>query len=332
MREVWVRVIPYNKDLVTASIESGADAVVTDPSDSVKIKELGLIKTVCEGGDIVPGRDAVFIDIASKSDEERAAVESRTKTAVVSAKDWKIIPLENLIASGGRIFAAVGTAAETELALGILEKGVAGLVIETDNVPELMNIMKIVRGREGKVKLSEIIIESVEPLTMGDRVCIDTCTNMREGEGMLIGNTSGGMFLVHSESIENPYVAPRPFRVNAGAVHSYILLPDNRTKYLSELRSGERVLIVGAGGETQPACIGRVKLEKRPMLLVKGISSDGQNEASVILQNAETIRLTGIDERPISVVKLSKGDRVLGWFSGSGRHFGMKVDEFIEEK
>ena len=70
---------------------------------------------------------------------------------------------------------------------------------------------------------------------MGDRVCVDTCTNMGPGEGMLVGNSSGGLFLVHAESLENPYVAPRPFRVNAGPVHAYIRVPGGKTKYLGEL-------------------------------------------------------------------------------------------------
>ena len=56
---------------------------------------------------------------------------------------------------------------------------------------------------------------------MGDRACLDTCTQMSPGEGMLVGNTASGFFLIHSESIENPYVAARPFRVNAGAVDAY---------------------------------------------------------------------------------------------------------------
>ena len=44
-------------------------------------------------------------------------------------------------------------------------------------------------------------------------------------EGILVGNTASGFFLVHSESIDNPYVASRPFRGNAGAVHAYTLAP-----------------------------------------------------------------------------------------------------------
>ena len=76
---------------------------------------------------------------------------------------------------------------------------------------------------------------------MGDRVCVDTCTQMEPGQGMLVGNTTEGFLLVHSESIENPYVAARPFRVNAGAVHAYALCPGGRTRYLSELKAGDEV-------------------------------------------------------------------------------------------
>jgi 3-dehydroquinate synthase II len=45
---------------------------------------------------------------------------------------------------------------------------------------------------------------------MGDRVCVDTCTMMGEGQGILVGNTSSAFLLVQAETQENPYVAPRP--------------------------------------------------------------------------------------------------------------------------
>ena len=73
---------------------------------------------------------------------------------------------------------------------------------------------------------------------MGDRVCVDTCSMLADGDGMLMGNTSSAMLLVHAETLENPYVAPRPFRGNAGAAHGYILLPDGKTVYLSDLVIG----------------------------------------------------------------------------------------------
>jgi hypothetical protein len=53
---------------------------------------------------------------------------------------------------------------------------------------------------------------------------------MVPGEGMLVGNFARALFLVHSECAESSYIASRPFRVNAGAVHAYVKVnsPDNR--------------------------------------------------------------------------------------------------------
>jgi 3-dehydroquinate synthase II len=53
---------------------------------------------------------------------------------------------------------------------------------------------------------------------------------------------------------------------------------------------------------------------------------------SLILQNAETIRLTSPDGSPISVTRLDAGDEVLAYIEESGRHFGVEIDETIVEK
>lgn len=57
------------------------------------------------------------------------------------------------------------------------------------------------------------------------------------------------------------------------------------------------------------------------------------SKGTVILQNAETIRLITKDNKLVSVTDLKVGDEVLAYAkSSSGRHFGMSVDEFILEK
>jgi 3-dehydroquinate synthase II len=53
---------------------------------------------------------------------------------------------------------------------------------------------------------------------------------------------------------------------------------------------------------------------------------------STILQNAETIRLTQPNGKPISVVELKKGSKIMAFLEEAGRHFGMKIDETITEK
>jgi 3-dehydroquinate synthase II len=158
----------------------------------------------------------------------------------------------------------------------------------------------------------------------------------RSGQGMLVGNSSGFTFLVNAETESNPYVAARPFRINAGAVHAYCLMPGDKTTYLEELRAGTEVLIVSADGSTTLATVGRVKIEVRPMLMIAarttGAGADGcPREGTVFLQNAETIRLVRTSGEPVSVVSLKEGDEIICRLDQAGRHFGMRICEEIKE-
>jgi 3-dehydroquinate synthase II len=330
VKAVWVKAVPWDKDLVTAALESGADAVVVPEGKSEAVRELGIIRTVAPDGDLKLGEDVVEIEIASKEDEVRAAQLGRARTVIVRAVDWTIIPLENLVAAGARIIAEVHSAEEAVTATQVLEAGTAGVLIATADPAEVGRVVRAVKSEAEVIPLQTARVVSVRPLGMGDRVCVDTCTNMGIGEGMLVGNSSAALFLVHAESVENPYVEPRPFRVNAGAVHAYIRVPGGRTRYLSELRSGDDALVVAASGHTQVSCIGRSKVERRPLLLVTA-EAEGE-EATVILQNAETVRLVGADGQPVSVVALQEGSEVLVAIEKAGRHFGMKVQETIRER
>jgi 3-dehydroquinate synthase II len=107
-------------------------------------------------------------------------------------------------------------------------------------------------------------------------------------------------------------------------------VPGGKTKYLDELKTGDEVLIVNSSGKTSTTTIGRIKAEKRPMLNITAKAN--HKEVSIILQNAETIRLTDPKGQPISVVKLKKGDKILGYTEEGGRHFGFKIKETISEK
>ncbi len=330
MKQVWVKAVPWNKKLVTTALESGADAVMVPENYTAKVKELGIIQTIAEDGDLKPGQDIVEYEIRSGEDEKEIVKLTKTKKVIVKTTDWTIIPLENLIAQTGNLYAEAATLSEAKDLLTILEKGVDGILVTTNDMNELKKIVLEVKSSVERVPLVAAKILSARSLDMGDRVCVDTCTSMHLGEGMLIGNSSAAMFLVHSESIENPYVAPRPFRVNAGPVHAYIRVSDGRTKYLSDLSAGDDVMIVDFEGRASRAVVGRLKIEKRPLMLVEA-EVDG-DVISTILQNAETIRLTKPDGSPISIVSLKKGDEVLVAVEKAGRHFGMKIDETIVEK
>ena len=99
----------------------------------------------------------------------------------------------------------------------------------------------------GSLKLSPVKVTAIKAVGMGDRVCVDTCSLMSVGEEMLVGSQSRAYFLVQSESEDSPYVAARPFRVNAGAVHAYVKVGD-KTRYLSDPKSGDEVTVVDKEG------------------------------------------------------------------------------------
>jgi len=330
VKTVWVKAVPYKKALVTTALEGGAHGVWVEKGMAPKVKELGLVDVAAEDGDLKPGEQFDVVKIASKEDEERALSLSRTRPVIVEADDWKVIPLENLVSQSDKIWTVVRDQDELTMALGVLEIGVAGVVIDNQNPAVVKSMIESVMNQAQKVPLEAAEITRVTPLGMGDRVCVDTCTMMGLGEGMLVGNSSSGMFLVHAESVENPYVSPRPFRVNAGAVHMYTLLPNGKTTYLSELSSGETVLVTRHNGEASPAIVGRIKQERRPMLLVE--AKAGDQKISAVLQNAETIRLTSPEGEPVSVVKLKPGTKVLVRTEKGGRHFGVAITETISER
>ena len=191
MKKLWINVVPYNKEIAIAALESGAEAVVLPDGDSGKVRQFGKIKTVEKNGDIKPGIDVEFIDIAEKADEDKAAAVPTEKTVVVKMLDWTIIPIENLMARRGKnIMVQVENSEQAKLMVEILEKGVDGVLLNTTEVNEIKKTAEIIHGISEKVALVTATITNTKQLGMGDRACLDTCTQMTVGEGMLVGNTA----------------------------------------------------------------------------------------------------------------------------------------------
>lgn len=334
MKEIWLHLTSWDKKLVTESLEAGIDAIIAPDEFVPGIKELGRMAVIAPSrGDRRMPEDVEIIIIANKEDEVRAAAALKSRAVVARTTDWDIIPLENLIPQGGeRLYTFVRNSEDAKLASGIMEKGVAGVVLETTEPSEIQKTVRYIKELDSEAyRMATFTITAIKNIGIGDRVCVDTCSNINLSEGLLVGNSSQGMFLVHAENIDNPYVAPRPFRINAGAVHSYVRVPGDKTRYLGELKTGDPVLIVDKDGGTYTSYVGRSKIEKRPMLVVYATDEDG-TEHSVVLQNAETIRLTSPDGIAVSVAGLAAGDHVLGYCEKGGRHFGMAVEETIKEQ
>lgn len=319
-----------NADVIVIGKNSEGDDTNPLPKDFTNSRDLNLIKLLTEKGK----ETAAYVVIKGKRYEEFAvALGKICEHLIIIGTDWKVIPLENLIAAlreqNVNIIAGVKNATEAKVALETLEHGADGILLDADNPSEIKRTAKIVEDVGVKLLLIPAKITRVRPVGMGDRVCVDTCSLLSSGEGMLVGSQSNGLFLVHAESEESPYVASRPFRVNAGTVHAYVHMGD-RTKYLSELEAGDEVLIVNSRGASKKAIVGRVKIERRPLMFIEA-EANGM-KIKTILQNAETIKLVIKDGVPKAVTTLKKGDEVLVYYEGGGRHFGMKIDETIIEK
>jgi 3-dehydroquinate synthase II len=254
---------------------------------------------------------------------------------IIDLDDWRIIPLENVIASlqntGTEIFAVAKSIEEVETLFSVLELGVDGVLMSTNSEEEVVRATNIVKKSSFQIKIAEI--KEVQEVGMGERVCIDTVSMLAEGEGMLVGNKSNFLFLIHNESIGSSFTSPRPFRVNAGAVHCYTITPDGTTKYLSELESGSQVLIVNTKGEARMVGVGRAKIESRPLRLFRA-AINGDEMGTIIVQNAETIRFLNESGQILPVTHAKPGDKILVYSIPSvGRHFGMEVsNEYILEK
>ena len=253
---------------------------------------------------------------------------------IIEVKDWKIIPLENIIAKlhkiHTKIFAIARTPEEVRKMFSILEVGVDGVIFSTSSINEVREVMVYLGTKSFDMRPAKIT--EIKEVGDGERVCVDTASMLHKGEGMLIGSRSNFLFLVHNESVGSSFTSPRPFRVNAGAVHCYTLSPDGTTNYLSEVETGSEVLILNQRGKARRVTVGRSKIERRPMLMIK--ATVGGETGGIIAQDAETIRFVKSNGQLVSVTHLKKGDTVMVHAKpATGRHFGMEVsDEYILEK
>lgn len=323
MKRIIFKAVPFDKTLLTLALESGVDAILAEPDMVDDIKALGRV-------DVVTTNEMPTVAVNEKADEESAVARMQAGENVILERGWEIIPVENILAQVPDVALEVENLERARLAAGILERGAETMVVLPEAAAELKAIVSELKLAQGTVELAPATITRIASAGLGHRVCVDTISILKKGQGMLVGNSSAFTFLVHAETESNPYVAARPFRINAGAVHAYCKMPGDRTNYLEELSSGDDVLIVGADGQTGLATVGRCKTEVRPMLLIEAETESGA-KGQVFLQNAETIRVVSESGEPVSVVTLKEGDRILAATDEAGRHFGMRVKEEIKE-
>ncbi len=276
-----------------------------------------------------------YVDVLDHPSLEAACQAARTAPwTLIRFRDPTKIPLEIVLAAaesaGGRIVTITADLEEAEIVLGVLERGSDGVLLTPRRVGEATTLKQICAAETAALHLVELTVTGVSHIGMGDRACVDTCTHLRKDEGILVGSHAKGLILACSETHPLPYMKTRPFRVNAGAIHSYTLALGGRTNYLSELRAGGKILAVDAQGRTRPVSVGRVKIESRPLLSIDARSESG-DAVNLIVQDDWHVRLLGPGAVVLNVTELTPGTKLLGYLPSEERHVGYPIDEFCIE-
>lgn len=304
------------------------------------------------------------VSCESPDDQQRAL-------ALVGSVEWVhldsgasnvFIASENLLAAADatptRIAVGVSDASAVPGLAFALGRGVDALVCALDRMqPAMVEALQIAKSQRlehsvqapqddaAKVpagpRLGEATVTAVHGGGVADRVALDFTRLLAHDEGCLVGSSSMALAFVHGETVASGFVPPRPFRCNAGPVHSYILMADGSKKYLSEVRTGDEVFVAQLGGDAMgsSAVVGRCKVEPRPTLRVEFSEHPGSPRmGSVFLQQAETVRLGtgGKPELPttpgLAVTRVTAGSRILVAWGQHGTHVGrtiaVKVDEY----
>jgi 3-dehydroquinate synthase II len=333
LKELWVEITRDQKVGMQSLITQYCDAVVEgDQTTFLANKETLKVTSLSANNleKIKSGSEIVRICIEDKATEDLIvkAAELGARYLIISCANWRVIPLENLIArikGKSKLIAEVTNAEEAKVAVDTLELGTNGVLLRTSDPEELKKTIAAVKPDALNLDMAVAKIIATKPISNGARVCVDTCDMMSVGEGMLVGSQSAGLFLVEAEVHENPYVASRPFRVNAGSLSMYTLGNLETTRYLQEFKAGDEVVVVNREGKTRKTNVGRIKIEIRPLILVE--AQVNGKIIKTILQNAETIRVvTPKDSKPVTDLK--PGDEVVVHLAAKGgRHFGISVPE-----
>jgi len=306
---------------------------------------------VCERGD-----DFVVIDI-----EHATYIPYELLLAKTEGKPTKVfrnVPIKGLQG-------VVDDINQSLNAFATMEHGI-GVVLRTEYAEVVESLSQRIEQRQNTpIQLVKARVEEVQHTGLGHRVCVDCTSMMSVEEGMIVGSTGWGGLFVCSETHYLPHMNLREFRVNAGAVHSYIWGPDDSVKYLSEMQAGAEVLCVDLHGNSRVVTVGRAKVERRPMLKIRcsvalddvhpkvreavlttnaarlavtpsqdTVASEDPNRIylNVFLQNDWHVRLMGADRKVRHATLVEPGDELLAHVELPGRHTGLRISESIFEQ
>lgn len=172
------------------------------------------------------------------------------------------------------------------------------------------------RSRE-PLKLKTFEVQRVEPLGVGLHAVIDGCSQLDGEECVLAGASATSMLLVVAAGGAHPPGRPLVFGIDAGSAESFVFCGGDRARQLSLLRSGERILTVGAAGDTRAIVVGRVRIESAPLVALHTRSASGAS-TRVVLRGDRAVRFRTDDGMAVGLADVAPGVRLAGYEPGAG--------------
>ena len=122
---------------------------------------------------------ALQIAVKDRNDLERISqsLHASPDYLLIDCPNWKIIPVENLIAEirrRSKIIVRTRSFEESRTALSILEQGADGISLAPDHPSDIIKTRDLVLEEPEPVSLSLAKVTSIRPIGTGARVCVDT--------------------------------------------------------------------------------------------------------------------------------------------------------------
>src|SRR5438128_10360623 len=119
---------------------------------------------------------ALEVTIGNQKDLERIsqALELRPDYLLINCSNWKIIPLENLIAEAkgrSKLLARTTSLDERRAALQTLELGAEGIAQASHDTNEILKTRDLILGEPDDISLRTATVTTVKPIGTGARVC-----------------------------------------------------------------------------------------------------------------------------------------------------------------
>jgi 3-dehydroquinate synthase class II len=343
-KSVWLWT--SSKEVMTSALENGWTTFIFTADTKDLADDWTMVARIrpllLEGDQFVDTQNRQVAALTNySSGEPLDNLMGRVETVIVNGLESEVTAAERIVTAfqgcSTSLYAVANSASEAQLYVEALGKGTDGIVLQTEDPSQVYALKAYLRGRREAtmgVRLVTATVTLVEPVGLGDRVCVDLCNLLHPGEGLLVGSFARALFLVHSEWSDIDQTSSRPFRVNAGPVHAYVGMAGGVTSYLSELHTGSQVMVVDAQGRTRTVLVGRVKIEQRPLLLVE-VEVEGQRH-SVLLQNCDSVCLVspgdGMNGNAIPVTSLKRGHSLLLNMQDEERETGIETQRRAVEK